>query len=171
MNRSLLLAALAAVLVFTPVALIFSPMSAFAGPMGPGPGVEEDMPMGGRHFERMAERLGLSDAQKEQIAALREAARKQAEPLLQQRQESREAMQKLVGAETFDEAAVRKLADKQARTQTELMVIRARTHSQINAVLTPEQRQLAEKCGPPMGRQDGKGGPGCKDCRGPRTMR
>jgi protein CpxP len=68
---------------------------------------------------------------------------------------SREAMAEAVKAQPFDEGAVRSLAAAQAGIRTELTVARARMQNRIHAVLTPEQRILAEKLRPMM--HDGKG--------------
>lgn len=52
----------------------------------------------------------------------------------------------------FDGAAVRALATRQNAARVELIVSRARVKSQIYALLTPEQRELAQKI-----RAEGKG--------------
>lgn len=145
--------------------LLLAPMSVLAGTqqvLGDRPPLEtedagEMMPgdqPGGRQFERLADLLDLSEAQQEQVKALRDAEREAVKPLLQQLQENREAIHQLTQATTFDEAAVRRLATKQAAINTELLVSRARTRSQINALLTPEQRSLADKLGPRMGKHE-----------------
>ena len=51
---------------------------------------------------------------------------------------------------TFDEAAIRSFAAKQAQAEVDLTVSKARLRSQVNALLTPEQRVLAEKFPPPF---------------------
>lgn len=144
--------------------LLLAPMSALAGPQRApcdGPplktaemGEPGDQPPGGRQFEHLADLLDLSEAQQAQVKVLRDAEREAVKPLLQQLQENREAIHQLTQAATFDEAAVRRLATKQAAINAELLVSRARTRSQINALLTPEQRTLADKLGPRMGKHE-----------------
>jgi protein CpxP len=112
----------------------------------------------GRHLAKMAKILDLSETQQTQIQTIVEAERAKTEPLRQQLGESREQMRQLARADTFDEAAVRTLAAKKAEVGTELMVSRARTQNLIQAQLTPEQRELAEKVRPLM--QERRGGKG-----------
>ncbi len=110
------------------------------------------------YMGKVGQVLGLSEAQQTQIQTILEAERTKAEPLRKQLQDSREQMRKLAQAETFDEAAVRALAAKKAEVNVELMVSRARTQNLVQAVLTPEQRELANKIRPLMQeRRDGEG--------------
>lgn len=104
-----------------------------------------------RRFTRMAEQLKLTDAQKEQIKAILKAERERVAPVREKLTAGRKKFHEAAEAEKFDEAAVRALAATQAGLQTELMVSRARVHSQINAILTPEQRELAKKLHPMKG--------------------
>ncbi|WP_432823964.1 Spy/CpxP family protein refolding chaperone [Trichloromonas sp.] len=113
---------------------------------------------GGRHLAKMAKVLDLSEAQQAQIQTILAAERAKTEPLRQQMEADREQMRQLVQADSFDEAAVRALASKKAEVGTELMVSRARTQNLIQAQLTPEQRERAEKVRPLM--QEQRGGKG-----------
>ena len=58
---------------------------------------------------------------------------------------------------SLDEAAVRALAARQGELMTEMILARARTRQQVNAVLTPEQRELAAKIRPLLERPRGRG--------------
>ncbi|HBO68685.1 MAG TPA: hypothetical protein DD658_00385 [Deltaproteobacteria bacterium] len=102
----------------------------------------------GKRFARMAKKLDLTEAQKDQVKAILTSEREQAEPLRQQLAENRENLRKAIEAEPFNEATVRALAQSQNETRVELVVSRARTKSQIFALLSPEQRELAKKLGP-----------------------
>lgn len=116
----------------------------------------EESEMGrGRHFARLAEVLDLTPEQQEQIKAIRSAEREKVEPLRQQLLEGRDKLCLLIEASPFDEAAVRSLAASQADIRTEMIVSRARVQNRINALLTPEQRELAEKLRPFM--KEGRG--------------
>jgi periplasmic protein CpxP/Spy len=126
-------------------------LAAAAG--GPGCGGKGGGP--GMHGDRMAEVLGLSDTQKEQVSAILKAEQEKTEPLRQQLFENRKLIMESSFSGKFDEAAVRAIAAKQAPIITELMVSHARAKSEIHALLTPEQRTLAQKLGPMMGPRHG----------------
>ena len=112
------------------------PMPAFGGPP---PGVES----GGESFEaRMAKILKLTDWQKTQIKALLDAERESVAPLREKMHQSREQLKSLADAAAFDEAAVRARAVAQSQIEVELIVSHTRTLSKINALLTPDQREL-----------------------------
>ncbi len=113
-----------------------------------------------RHFARMAAILDLTDAQQAQIKAIREASREKTAPLHEQLRESRDKLREAGKDGSFDEAAVRALASEQAAAKTELMVERARTRSQIHALLSDEQRELAEKLGAMRHADQGRSGRG-----------
>lgn len=148
-KRFFVITAMAAVL-----ACSAQPVLAGAG-RGPGSGQGCDKPVAGERMERMADILGLSAEQNEQVRSIRESEREAAAPLRQQLAENRAKLHAAADAQPFDEAAVRALAAEQAATRTELIVARARMQSRINAVLTFEQRQLAEKLRPR--RHEGRG--------------
>jgi Spy/CpxP family protein refolding chaperone len=99
----------------------------------------------GKHFARMAKKLDLTEDQQKQIRAILESERQKAAPLRQQLAENREQVRKAIEAQRFDESAVRALAAGQTAARVELIVSRARAKSQIFALLTPEQRELAGK--------------------------
>ena len=124
---------------------------------GPGGGCGDPyqgMEMGRGGFEgRMAKILKLSDAQQSQIKTLRDAEREQVKPLFDKLHESKRLLMQAAEAAVFDEAAVRAIALDQAKIETELTVSRTRVHSRINALLTPDQRELAKSLRPDMERQ------------------
>ena len=96
-------------------------------------------------MERVVEVLDLNAAQQEQIAAIRSEDQALSAPLRERQAVIRAQLETIIKAYPFDEAAVRSLAAAQATNRTELIVNRARMQSRIHAVLTPEQRVLAEK--------------------------
>jgi Spy/CpxP family protein refolding chaperone len=98
----------------------------------------------------MTKVLGLSDAQQTQIKAVFAAEREKSAPLMEKLAAYRQQLHDAAQAATFDEAAVRAIATNLAQAEIELTVARARAHNQINALLTTEQRALAEKLRPPM---------------------
>ncbi len=97
-----------------------------------------------RH-EMVAEIIGLSEEQQEQIKAIREEQRSGNEALREKLQEYREQIWELTDAGTFDEKSVRIIAEAKAEIQVELAVAKARMHSRIHALMTPEQQELALK--------------------------
>ncbi|HEY6837157.1 MAG TPA: Spy/CpxP family protein refolding chaperone [Geobacteraceae bacterium] len=132
--------------------------NAFVGPMddcgdAPPPAGKKMDPE--RHFARMAKELKLTDAQKEQIKAILKGEREQMKPQREKMAANRNKLRDASEAATFDEAAVKAIAADQAAILQEMIVARARVHSQINALLTPEQRELAKKLHP---FKDGKRG-------------
>jgi protein CpxP len=125
------------------------------------------------HWARLTEKLDLSQAQQQEVQKLTEANREQAQGLRSQMMELRRQMRQAMQPKTFDEKTLRKLAADKAKIQTELMVGKARTHSKIYALLTPEQQELADlacKLRRLQGnRGDGsKGDRSCPNPRGPR---
>src|SRR6266511_4298939 len=130
---------------------------AFMGPDGECGGPPPEGKMDHRKgLARMAKELKLTDAQKEQVGAILKAERERVAPLREKLMESRKKLHEAAEAEKFDEAAVKALAATEAELQAELMVSRARAHHQINAILTPEQRELAKKHRPMKG-EKGRG--------------
>lgn len=112
----------------------------------------------GRHFARLAEVLELTPEQQEQIKSIRAAEEEKVAPLREQLREGRKQLRTAIESQPFNEAAVRTLAKSQAAIRTELIVSRARVQSQIHALLTPEQRTLAEKLRPLMKQRRGPRG-------------
>lgn len=99
----------------------------------------------GMFGERMAQQLGLSDAQQQQIKSILQAEKPKMQPLMQELRQERQQMNSLTESGNFDEGAVRAAASKQAQTETDLAVERARVKAQIFAVLTPDQRTKAQE--------------------------
>jgi Spy/CpxP family protein refolding chaperone len=101
--------------------------------------------MFGHHMGFIAHKLGLSDAQKTQIQSLIQAERPNFEPLVKQLAANHQQMLVATRGGSFDEAQVRTLANQQAQTLAELMVVRERVISKAyNTVLTPDQKTKAD---------------------------
>lgn len=84
--------------------------------------------------------LNLSDAQQAQIKDILAKEKPTLWPLMQQMAQSHHDLRQLEESGTFDEAKVRALASQQAQIMTELMVQKARIHSEMFQVLTPDQK-------------------------------
>ena len=108
------------------------------GPPPPPPG--ERGPGGPRGEDPMFRQLNLTDAQKQQIKALRDKARTDSENYREQLEGIGEQMHAIVEGSTFDEAAARALLAKEAQLETELKLIRIRTDNAIHNLLTAEQK-------------------------------
>ena len=97
-----------------------------------------------RH-EKVAELLELSDEQQEQIKAIREEGRSATQAMREDMREYQEQMRQLKDEATFDENAIRTIAEEKAKIQVEMAVAKARMHSQIHQIMTPEQQELAKE--------------------------
>lgn len=102
-------------------------------------------PFARRIMARIADHLGLTDAQKTEIKSIISAERPTVEPLVRQLAATRKQLRNVSKDGKFDEAQVRGLASQQAQTITELIVAKERVKSKIYNVLTPEQRTKADK--------------------------
>ncbi|MEA5115452.1 MAG: Spy/CpxP family protein refolding chaperone [Geobacteraceae bacterium] len=123
------------------------PMPAPPAEMGQGPCGKA--PHEG-HLARMAEVLGLSDAQQKQIRDIEKSEHEKSGPFMKKIGEYRKQLRDAAEKTPFDEASVRSIAARQAQAEVELSVSHARMQSRINSVLTPEQRKLQQKLRPPM---------------------
>jgi Spy/CpxP family protein refolding chaperone len=93
---------------------------------------------------RTAEIAGLTDEQQEQIEAIRTAEIAAHRDLREKMLEYREQMREITNKGTFDESAVRVIAEEKAKIQVEMAVARAEMRSKIHAIMTPEQQELAK---------------------------
>jgi len=109
-------------------------------------------------FEKMAEVLGLTSQQREQIAAILTSSRDSTKELRGKLRDNRDALRAASAPEGFDEAKIRTLAAEGGSLKAEMMVTRAKTRQQIHGLLTPEQQQLMEKIQPLLGDKPGHRG-------------
>ena len=91
--------------------------------------------------EKVAERLELTDAQREEIRQLTEAHREQYPRDRKNHEEQREDFKALMDAPEFDEAAVR----EHLAAQTDKRVASMKLEHQIRQLLTDEQRQQLDE--------------------------
>lgn len=95
--------------------------------------------------QRQLDQLNLTDAQKEQIKALRDQERTASQSYQDQLRQVQDSILAAVEGSPFDEAAVRALAAAEGQAVAELSVIGARTAAAIYQLLTTDQRaKLAE---------------------------
>jgi len=99
----------------------------------------------GHRMGWIARKLDLTDAQKTQIQSMIQAERPNFAPLVKQLAANHEQLLVATRGGSFDEAQLRTLANQQAQTLAELMVIRERVISKVyNTVLTPDQKTKAD---------------------------
>lgn len=100
---------------------------------------------GGRGFDRIAEKLNLTDEQKTQVKTIMDDSKTRIKPLMETMRESRKQAASLGTDGTFNEEQVNQFANSQAETSRQLFIEQEKTKAQIFAVLTPEQRAEAVK--------------------------
>ncbi len=91
-------------------------------------------------FGRMAEKLNLTDAQKEQFKQIREAGKTKVQPLMENMKSIRGQLEAATADGQFNEEQVQALATQQANVMAQLIVEKERVKSQMFAVLTADQQ-------------------------------
>lgn len=134
-----------ALIVFLVMAIVGVGAVFIFGQRGERRGFAGRMGFGGRGFERVAEKLNLTDEQKSQIKTILEDSKTRVKPLMETLRENRQQSETLGTDGTFNEEQVNQLAAQQAETMKQLFIEKEKTKAQIFAVLTPEQRAEAAK--------------------------
>lgn len=96
------------------------------------------------HFRKMLEELDLSSEQKVRIAAIIKTCKPEGLKLLNEGKEKRRKMVDLA-LEGAGEGAIRRAANDLGKTIGDGAVLRSKVHKEIYDVLTPEQRETADK--------------------------
>ena len=95
--------------------------------------------------------LNLNEAQQAQAKEILAKEKPTLDSLSQQMDQGHQALRQLENSGTFDEAKVRAVASQQTQTMTDLIVEKARIHSALFQILTPDQKtkmtQLMDKHG------------------------
>jgi Spy/CpxP family protein refolding chaperone len=118
---------------------------------GPGRGM---LPM-------LGQRLGLSDAQKDQIRNIAGSHKDEWKALADRGRTAHEALNDAVTADAVDEALIRSRSAEAAVVDAEIAVARARAHAEVFQLLTAEQKAQAKTMRTEMksrmkGRQDAR---------------
>ena len=100
----------------------------------------------GRMFDRMAARLNLTDAQKQQARSIMQSARQSARPIVEQLKQNRLALHAAIKAGKPD-ADIDQLAAAQGNLMGQATAIRTKAFAKVYALLTPEQRTKADQLG------------------------
>lgn len=106
------------------------------GGMGPDFGFG----FGGHMMGYLTDVLDLTQAQQDQIKTILDKEKTNVQPLMKQLMQAHQDLRKLDESGTFDEAKVRAIAAQNTPALTELLVQKARIHSEVMQVLTPEQK-------------------------------
>jgi len=148
-KRFMVLSLLVSTLILGAVTLFSSPGLA-AGPPTPAPPAMTN-PMGpranmghGNRFALMAELLGLSANQQQQIKAVLRGHRHQGSHLFRELRNNERQLRRIAMTAPFDAKAARALELKQADLRTRRLADRAEIRGKIDAILTPAQRQTAK---------------------------
>ncbi len=100
---------------------------------------------GHRGFERMAEKLNLTDAQKEQVKQITEASRAKVKPLMEDMRANHQQLKSLTENGQFDQVQVQKIANRQGEIAAQIIVEKERTKWEIFQILTVEQQTQAKQ--------------------------
>lgn len=103
------------------------------------------MGFGGRGFDRIAEKLNLTDEQKTQVKTIMDDSKTRVKPLMEAMRENHKLAENLGLDGTFNEEEVNRIANTQSETMKQMFIEKEKTKAQIFAVLTPEQRTEAAK--------------------------
>lgn len=124
--------------------------------MGPGGPGGSGGPLG-MLLGRAAERLGLTDAQKDQIKSIAEAHKNEMQALMTNVATARRALGAAeLSGQTDD--AIRQLAGAVGAAETEMAVARAHVMAEVMQVLTPDQQAQLKQMVDGLGRGRPGGG-------------
>jgi Spy/CpxP family protein refolding chaperone len=98
-------------------------------------------PMAGRIFQRIAQRLNLTDDQKSQIKTIVAGERDTLRPLLAALRDTRNDLRAAIRSGDANESSVRAASAKVAVVEADLAVERMKLYGKIAPVLTSAQRQ------------------------------
>jgi Spy/CpxP family protein refolding chaperone len=98
----------------------------------------------GRRFDRMAAKLNLTDAQKQQAKSILQTARGSSKPVAQQLRQTRLALRDAIRAGQPD-AAIDQISGNAGSLEGQMTAIRAKAFARVYALLTPEQRTTADQ--------------------------
>lgn len=107
------------------------------------------LPPGGRFANgfppELAERLNLTDEQKEQIKNLHEKAQADSKDYFEKIKNADEQLRAIVKEGNFDEPQAREIIGTKTQAMTELEIIHLRTGAGVNGILTADQKAKLEE--------------------------
>lgn len=109
---------------------------------GDGPGRRRPFGPGG--FAGFAQ-LDLTDSQREQVRDVMQRHRSEMQEAGTRLHEAHDAQRAAIETIPVNEGLIRSTAQTLANAQTDMAVVRARIHSEVWALLTPEQQEKAKQ--------------------------
>ena len=109
----------------------------------------QNSPHSGRHsqagsmLDRMAARLNLTDAQKQQAQSIFAEARKSAQPVRAQIRQNKQALAEAVKSDS--QADIDRISNSMAPLLAQASAIRAKAFAQFYATLTPDQKSKVDQ--------------------------
>ena len=91
-------------------------------------------------MQRMMKHLELSEEQATKVRSVFDKHSEQLSALRTEKMSNRQALRASMHADNMDMAVIEKLAKKQGTLKTEKILVKAKIKSEINAILTDEQR-------------------------------
>ena len=99
-----------------------------------------------RHnFNKIANKLDLTDAQKAKAKAIFQANKEVVKPIVAKLRIEQIALRNLIHADTIDIPAIRAETTKISAIQTDLNINRAKVVAEFRAILTPAQQKTLKK--------------------------
>jgi len=135
----------AATLALGMAAAVYAATQNTAGGPGAFSGRRGAMGGGFAPLQRIASRLGLSDAQQDQIKSIVQSHRDEWKTLGGRAAAARKALNDATAADPIDENAIRQASAGVAAVQADSAVARAHVRSEIFQVLTPDQQAQARQ--------------------------
>lgn len=106
------------------------------GPGGPGRGPGGPMGM----LPMLGPRIGLTDAQKDQIKAIADTHKDDWKALADRSRAAHTAVDAAISADTIDEATIRQKSAEAAAVEADIAVARAHARAEVGQILTADQK-------------------------------
>lgn len=97
-------------------------------------------------FDRLAAKLNLTDAQKQQAKSIMDASRESSKPVRDQLRQDRQALKDAVKTGKSD-AEIDQISANLGKDTAQMTAIRTKAFAKVYALLTPEQRAQADQLG------------------------
>ncbi len=91
------------------------------------------------HYDRLAERIGLSEEQKEKFTKILESKREKEQDLRKQLNEKEFSLRQEFDKENIDKKAITKLSDEISKISKDLYKLDVDTKIELKSILSPEQ--------------------------------
>ncbi len=126
--------------VSTTFVVVLAVAAALAQGMHHHGGMGGEFGFGDHMLGYLSDVLDLTQAQQDQAKAILQKEKPVIQPLMKQLMQAHKDLSSLEDSGTFDEAKVRSLAAQNTQAMTELLVQKARIHSELMQILTADQK-------------------------------